>query len=227
MPTEIERKWLLHQFPSDIVPDDMRTILQVYLYVERDINGNVISEGRVRRSYGGKTPRPDKLTVKFGNGLSRKEYEAKLIDTSFFDDISAKIGTAIKKDYRRYVYEDDSGSHYIEISMVDNSFIYAEVEFDTEELAKEFEWPWPDIVEKEVTGDPSYSMAQYWIKNHMRSIKISNADKIRAMTDEELADMFDCVQRDSFLVGRGKRRTGNYPFPSASWLGWLKQEVQG
>ena len=41
---------------------------------------------------------------------------------------------------------------------------------------------------------------------------ITNADRIRAMTDEELAK-FLCEQTESYLSG-----AGNY------WLDWLKQE---
>ena len=54
---------------------------------------------------------------------------------------------------------------------------------------------------------------------------LTNADRIRAMTDEELADVFDHVQGDAFLVGIGQRKNSLYPGAGISWLDWLKQEV--
>lgn len=48
----------------------------------------------------------------------------------------------------------------------------------------------------------------------------TNADRIRSMTDEELAEMLNHVQRDGFLVGIGRRKMSAY----GNWLEWLKQE---
>lgn len=45
------------------------------------------------------------------------------------------------------------------------------------------------------------------------------------MTDEQLADVFDHVQGDAFLVGIGQRENSVYPGAGISWLDWLKQEV--
>lgn len=46
---------------------------------------------------------------------------------------------------------------------------------------------------------------------------MTNADKIRAMTDEELADFMICVAQ------QGGIPRGGVPI---RWLDWLKQEVQ-
>jgi len=54
----------------------------------------------------------------------------------------------------------------------------------------------------------------------------TNADRIRAMSDEELADVLDHVQGDAFLVGIGRRENSVYPGAGISWLDWLKQEVE-
>ena len=53
---------------------------------------------------------------------------------------------------------------------------------------------------------------------------MTNADYIRSMTDEELADVFDHVQGDAFLVGIGHRKYSAYPGAGISWLDWLKKE---
>lgn len=55
---------------------------------------------------------------------------------------------------------------------------------------------------------------------------MTNGDEIRQMSDEELADVFDHVQGDAFLVGIGQRKNSLYPGACISWLDWLKQEVE-
>lgn len=47
-----------------------------------------------------------------------------------------------------------------------------------------------------------------------RTVDPTNADRIRAMRDEELAEFLDFV--------RGSK---NYPIYYTDWLEWLKQEV--
>lgn len=49
----------------------------------------------------------------------------------------------------------------------------------------------------------------------------SNADRIRAMNDEELADMLD-----SFNACNRCRRMGNDCFPASNTLEWLKQPAE-
>lgn len=50
----------------------------------------------------------------------------------------------------------------------------------------------------------------------------TNADRIRKMTDEELAEMFNHAQGDGYLVGIGQRKMSAY----GNWLEWLKQECE-
>ena len=52
--------------------------------------------------------------------------------------------------------------------------------------------------------------------------KPTNADRIRSMTDEELAEMLNHVQGDGFLVGIGRRKMSAY----GNWLEWLKRESE-
>ena len=50
----------------------------------------------------------------------------------------------------------------------------------------------------------------------------TNADKIRSMTDEELADVLNHAQGDGYLVGIGYRKISAY----GNWLDWLKAEAE-
>jgi len=51
----------------------------------------------------------------------------------------------------------------------------------------------------------------------------TNADQIRAMTDEELAVLFGRIQRDAVYYCNGGDQ--KYPYPDG-WLEWLKQEAK-
>ena len=55
----------------------------------------------------------------------------------------------------------------------------------------------------------------------------SNADRIRAMTDEELAEWFHRIQYDvsDYYCG-GHSCEPTLPTGKESWLGWLKQEAK-
>ena len=59
-----------------------------------------------------------------------------------------------------------------------------------------------------------------------KNVGETNADRIRSMSDEELADVFDHVQGDAFLVGVGERKNSVYPGAGVSWLDWLKSPVE-
>lgn len=54
----------------------------------------------------------------------------------------------------------------------------------------------------------------------------TNADLVRAMTDEELAEWFHRIQYDvsDYYCG-GHSCEPTLPTGKESWLGWLKQEV--
>lgn len=53
-----------------------------------------------------------------------------------------------------------------------------------------------------------------------RSVEPTNADRIRAMSDEELADFFDSIVQDWH---QGTAQIGNRIIDS--WLDWLKEEA--
>jgi len=155
MAQEIERKWLVKGFPEGIQPIDAYIIEQSYL-----ISGE--EEVRLRRAaplpgYPGSMS-PYKMTFKGPGIYSRKEVEIELAWDQFHTLASAIEGEPIKKEYHRYVVY----GYIIEVSRVDNQWYYAEVEFDNEKEMKNFVFPWPEIVIKEVTEDKNYKMKNYW-----------------------------------------------------------------
>lgn len=160
MATEIERKWLLKggdfNFPDDVTVI-REQIWQYYLDVAFDANGNVEREIRIRYKAGSNNGR---LTFKSGNGLERIEIEDKLFSArKFVAKIAKESGKpAIKKERYTLIGKDRP----IEICIVDEAWSYAEVEFDSVEDAKNYIFPFPDMVATEVTGMTMYSMAGYW-----------------------------------------------------------------
>ena len=142
---EIERKWLLNKLPDT----------QSYVYDDCEI--------RVRYA----KPAPDhkggpisryKFTFKGSGLLSRIETEKELSGKEYDEYMNVIPQRPITKDYYTYFV----GPYKIEVSKVDNSWIYAEVEFDSEEEAKNYVFPWPELVIQEVTYDEEYKMKNYW-----------------------------------------------------------------
>lgn len=153
---EIERKWLVKEIPTHIEPADHAAIAQAYV-VTAPI------EVRIRKRPG--TTWPCKITFKTKGTLCRQEVESEIPEDVYdkLADIIAK--PPVCKDYYTFLVDD----HKIEISNVDNTFIYAEVEFKSVEEANAYEFPFPDIVIKEVTEDPKYKMANYWERTRFNS----------------------------------------------------------
>lgn len=152
---EIERKWLISSFPSDMYAiKEQWCIDQLYLYTDpevRILNQYTISDNLDLNTV-------NKLTLKTDGTLSREEVE---IDIP--DHIYSKIFKMINKDpiHKQYRVYEFAGFN-VEMSCVDGDFYYAEVEFYSENEAKEFIFPFPEIVIKEVTDDPKYKMKNYW-----------------------------------------------------------------
>ena len=61
----------------------------------------------------------------------------------------------------------------------------------------------------------------------VRNIKPqTNADRVRAMTDEELAEWIVSVQQDIVDYYSCKKHVPELPVESKIWLDWLKQEAE-
>lgn len=151
---EIERKWLLRKLPMQ-KPDAKYWIEQFYVSLEPEI--------RLRRcmpngDYENKVPY--RMTLKGDGTLSREEVETAVTEEFYQQALDMINLDPIQKHYLKYNVD----GYVIEIGVIlnDEKFIYAEVEFDSEEEAKNYEFPWPDLVEKEITYDPSYKMKNYW-----------------------------------------------------------------
>lgn len=149
---EIERKFLLNAIPK--LPFYETSIVeQGYLSFDPEV--------RVRR----KTILPNGLTdyvltVKGNGDLSRFESEV-LITQKFFNEMKYFINKPfIKKIYSKYLGQDNYTYEFFEVD--NGQFLYAEVEFRTEEEANEFKWSWPEVLEKEITYDKKYKMKNYW-----------------------------------------------------------------
>ena len=54
---------------------------------------------------------------------------------------------------------------------------------------------------------------------------ITNADRVRSMTDEELAKWLNHMQADAYDHGLLEDRIISYPNNYSTWLDWLRQEV--
>ena len=152
---EIERKWLLRTLPMR--PADRKYwIEQFYVSTEPEI--------RLRRCapHGDyENAKPFVMTLKGNGTLSREEVET-IVSEEFYQRTLDMVNLdPIQKHFLTY---DNVNGHMVEVSVIlnDEKFVYAEVEFQSEEEALKFEFPWPDVVEKEVTDDPTYKMKNYW-----------------------------------------------------------------
>jgi adenylate cyclase len=138
---EVERKFLVSGFP-DLDGTDADEIEQGYLAIG--------SDGEVRLRRKGERLL---LTAKRGAGLSRQEAEVE-IDRASFDELwSLTDGRRLKK--RRHVVP--YGELEIELDVYAGDLeglIVAEIEFVSEEDAKDFDPP--DWLGEEVTGDHRY-----------------------------------------------------------------------
>lgn len=56
--------------------------------------------------------------------------------------------------------------------------------------------------------------------------KQTNADRIRAMTDEEFAQWLDLTVNCAWIMGQGSVWLADVPRYCEDWWKWLKQEVE-
>lgn len=152
MAKEIERKYLLKNLPN-LPYNRHSSIEQFYIY-------STSPEIRLRRYNDDEFM----LTIKNSGSLVRDEVEIPVTESFYYDNLAWVGKTPIKKDY--YVYEHEG--HKIEVSIVDDTFIYAEVEFSSIQEAEEYIFPWEDILIEEITYRPEYKMRNYWVYRHLR-----------------------------------------------------------
>lgn len=141
---EIERKFLVRKLPDDLTSYPSNEISQGYL-VSLDDGLQV----RLRKSGERYT-----LTFKRGSGNVREEREADLTATQFEALWPATEGKRLVKTRSEIPF----GERTVEIDVYHErheGLVVAEVEFDEEDAAKNFQPP--DWLGDDVTGDPRYS----------------------------------------------------------------------
>jgi len=144
MHREIERKFLVRKLPEQLAEFPHAEISQGYL-VSLDDGLQV----RLRKSN-----ERYSLTYKRGVGNVREEREVELTPMQFDALWPATEGKRLEKTR----YDIPLGNRVVEIDVYGgrhNGLVVAEVEFDDEESAKNFQPP--DWLGDDVTGDPRYS----------------------------------------------------------------------
>lgn len=146
---EIERKWILQKVPTEFRLVRNTQMEQFY----------VSTNPEVRLRHNPASNEPFRITVKGEGTLSREEIETK-VSENFYNKLKDFVGKPpITKDYSIF----NCGGYPLAVSVVDNGvFIYAEVEFESEEQARNYQLPIDDAVE--VTDNPEYKMKNYWLR---------------------------------------------------------------
>jgi adenylate cyclase len=130
LPVEVERKFLVHNLPSNLTSYEHQQIRQGYLVIGADG-----LEARVRDRAGTYT-----MTVKSKGDLSRGEWETKIDEDQFKTLWPATAGKRVEKTRFTIPY----GDAEIELDIYEGNLaglITAEIEFAGEEAADDFEAP--------------------------------------------------------------------------------------
>lgn len=158
---EIERKFLLKHFPTNLLLVKEVICQQAYLSVDPEV--------RIRKEevdYGDLRYIKHFITVKSDGNMIRKEVEIEISAEEFSALLDMISHIYITKHVK--VFELPNGLK-LECSQVDKGmdteFLYAEVEFHDENAAEKFEML-PEFV-KEVTADSSYKMKNYWKRTRL------------------------------------------------------------
>jgi adenylate cyclase len=141
---EIERKFLVRKLPADLTTYPSAEISQGYLVSMDD--GLQVRLRKAGERYS--------LTYKRGTGNVREEREVELTAEQFDALWPATEGKRLVKTR----YEIPFGERTVEIDLYHDrheGLVVAEVEFDEEKVAKNFQPP--DWLGDDVTGDPRYS----------------------------------------------------------------------
>lgn len=149
---EIERKWLLERVPTDFPVIQQAIIEQNYISIDPEV--------RIRKKQISGICTTCYLDLKSSGQLKRKEISVPISEEKYKEISRMIMMKPIIKNWSLIQVNDEQ----LEISIVDpgtnNQFIYAEVEFDSEEDANNFVMPIKTV--KEVTYDDTYKMKNYW-----------------------------------------------------------------
>lgn len=150
---EIERKFLVQGFPEGL--ELLREVEIEQGYV------SCVPEVRIHKAVEKESGKTDfRLTIKGEGDLVRTELKTDISETFFLESVKLLGKRMIQKNFREYRL----GDLVLEVSHVDfnteDAFFYAEIEFPTEEDAKNFV-PM-EYLGKEITFDENYKMKNYW-----------------------------------------------------------------
>lgn len=151
--TEIERKFLLDSFPTELPLKEEFEVYQAYLSINPEV--------RIRRNEKDGKDIAYYLAIKSSGEMVRKEIEIPISKEHFYALAKMVPQPFITKDFRIYELPNDL---LLECSHVDKGrdteFMYAEVEFPSVQVAEDFN-PLPNFT-ADVTNDPSYKMKNFW-----------------------------------------------------------------
>ncbi len=154
---EIERKWLIDNFPSggefECVFDAI--MMQGYISTSPAVRiRKTIQKGKACEYI---------LCFKGKGTLVREEIEIEIKEDEFLKLEKFLGKNLIEKHIKKYKLQNGL---LLEVNCVDKGtkteFYYAEVEFETKQQAENFTPP--SILKKEMTYDENFSMRDYWLK---------------------------------------------------------------
>ena len=150
---EIERKFLMDGFPTGLELLSEVEIEQGYISFDPEV--------RIRKARDLHTGKEEyRITMKGDGDLAREEVETDISGQFYYDAAKFLNGRVIQKDYKKYKF----GPWKLEVALVDPGtdweFYYAEIEFPTEQEAKDFVVP--GYFGREITFQEEYKMKNYW-----------------------------------------------------------------
>lgn len=155
---EIERKFLMDGFPIGLDLISEVDIEQGYVSIDPEV--------RIRKAVDKHTGCEEfRITIKGDGDLVRNELETNISSDFYYDVIDFLDVNMIRKDYKKYKL----GCWKFEVACVDpgtdRSFFYGEIEFPTEQDAKDFVVP--SYFGREITFNDDYKMKNYWKRTRM------------------------------------------------------------
>ena len=166
---EIERKFIMLGFPEDILSEEEYKNSGLKLVREVEIEQGYISIEPEVRLHGAKDTvtgqKNWRITLKGDGTLLRQELMTDVSEAFYCEAKEMLKAPMIQKLYRKYAY----GQWYLEVCHVDagteHEFYYGEIEFATEQEARDFEPP--KFLSMEVTYDESCKMKSYWKRTRL------------------------------------------------------------
>lgn len=179
---EIERKFLIDEFPHDLPLLEQATVWQGY------ICSAPVVRIRKKETAEGVSYR---LCFKSKGTLVRREVEQD-ISSEKFNALSELLEVPlIRKDFKVFSLPD---GHRLECNLVDKgtptSFYYAEVEFPSVEEANAFVVP--AFLGEEKTEDPAFTMSRYWERKKKLAAE-TTVDHV-SKAKELFLEGFNCAQ---------------------------------